>query len=93
MKAAFMCSLCRGGILGGGLYLDDEAVTYCTQKSSVPERYKKLVLPLKEMEKVTWKRIVFPVATFHMKDGEQYKIIIYNKKRFDSLFQMQNVGR
>ncbi len=82
-----MCSLCRGGILGGGLYLDREAVTYRAQKSSIPAQYKKLVLPLKEIENLTWKRIIFPVATFRMKDGEQYKIIIFNQKRFNCLFQ------
>ena len=33
------------------------------------------------------KRLVFPVATFHMKNGEYYEIIIFNKWRFNKYFQ------
>lgn len=35
MKTAFLCSLIRGGILGGALYLDEKAVTYKTNKLTV----------------------------------------------------------
>mgnify|MGYP003294786450 CR=1 FL=1 len=35
-------------------------------------------LPLNEIGELTWKWIVFPVATFHMKNGENYKVIIFN---------------
>ena len=44
-----MCSLCHNGILGGGVYLDNQAVTYRTQKLTVSEKYKNLILPLKEI--------------------------------------------
>ncbi len=53
MRKAFMCSLCQNGILGGGLYLDNQSVTYKTQKLSVNEKYKNLVLPQIEIEKIT----------------------------------------
>lgn len=86
MRKAFMCSLCKNGILGGGLYFDNQAVTYKTQKLSVNEKYKNLVLPLSEIEKITWKWFIFPVATFCMKNGESYKFIIFNKWRFDKYF-------
>lgn len=82
MRKAFMCSLCHNGILGGGLYLDTQSVTYRTQKLTVNEKYRNLVLSLNEIKEVTWKWIVFPVATFHMKNGEEYKMIIFNKARF-----------
>lgn len=90
MKKAFMCSLCRDGILGGGLYLDNQCVIYRTQKLTVNEKYRNLVLPLKEIRKITWKWIFFPVATFYMKNGEKYKIIIFNKRRFDKYYQKYN---
>ena len=86
MRKAFMCSLCRNGILGGGLYLDSQSVTYRTQKLTVNEKYKKLVLPLNEIKEVTWKWIVFPVATFRMNNGEAYKMIIFNKARFTKYY-------
>lgn len=93
MGKAFMCSLCRNGILGGGLYLDDPsaggqgALIYRTQKLTVDEKYRNLVLPLQEIRTITWKWIVFPVATFHMKNGEEYKMIIFNKRRFSQAFE------
>lgn len=87
MRKSFMCSLCHKGILGGGLYLDSQAVTYKTQKLTVDKKYKNLVLPLSEIEEITWKWIIFPVATFHMKNGEEYKMIIFNKVRFNKYYR------
>ena len=82
MRKAFVCSLCCKGILGGVLYLDSEALTFRTNKITVSEKLRNLVLPLKEIEEVTWKWVVFPVATVRMKNGEMYKMIIFNKSRF-----------
>ena len=86
MKKTFICSLCRGGILGGALYLDETAVTYKTNKLTVDKKYKNLVLPLEEIENLSWKRILFPIATFRMKSGEEYKFIIFNKRRFSKYY-------
>lgn len=87
MRKAFMCSLCHNGILGGGLYLDHQSVIYRTQKLSADEKYRNLVLPLNEIRNITWQWIIFPVATIHMKNGEKYKILIFNKWRFDKSYQ------
>lgn len=84
---SFICSLCHKGILGGMLYLDKQAVVYRTNKLTVNEKYRKLVLPLKDVEEVTWKWIIVPVATFQMKNGEAYKMIIFNKGRFQKYYQ------
>ena len=70
MTKAFVCSLCRSGILGGALYLDPQSLTYRTNKLTVDPRYRNLVLPLKDIESLSWKQIVFPVASFRMTDGE-----------------------
>ena len=86
MKKTFICSLCRGGILGGALYLDETAVTYKTNKLTVDKKYKNLVLPLEEIENLSWKRMLFPIATFRMKSGEEYKFIIFNKRRFSKYY-------
>lgn len=84
---SFVCSLCHNGILGGGLYLDSISLTYKTNKLTVDNKYKNLVLPMREIKEITWKWIVFPVATVFMKNGEQYKFIIFNKPRFVKWFQ------
>ena len=87
MTKVFMCSLCLNGILGGGLYLEPQSVTYRTQKFTVDKKYKNLVLPIKEIKEITWKRIIFPVATFHMTNGEKYRMIIFNKNRFIKYYE------
>ena len=87
MKKSFICSLiCHNGIIGGGIYIDDSSVTYKTNKLTVDKKYKNLVLPLDEICELTWKWIVFPIATMRMASGEQYKFIIFNKGRFDKYF-------
>ena len=87
MRKVFMCSLCHNGILGGGLYLDPQSVTYRTQKLTVNEKYRNLALPLNEIEEITWKWVIFPVATFYMKNGEKYTFIIFNKNRFIKYYE------
>ncbi|MBO5908044.1 MAG: hypothetical protein J6Q85_07860 [Clostridia bacterium] len=87
MKKSFICSLiCHNGIVGGGIYIDDASITYKTNKLTVDKKYKNLVLPLNEICVLTWKWIVFPIATLQMTSGEQYKFIIFNKSRFDKCY-------
>ena len=50
MRNVFMCSLCHNGILGGGLYLDHQDVTFRTQKLTVSDQYRNLILPLNEIK-------------------------------------------
>ena len=87
MKKSFMGSLiCHNGIVGGGIYIDDSAITYKTNKLTVDKKYKNLVLSLNEIRELTWKRIVFPKAIIKMASGEQYKFIIFNKNRFNKYY-------
>ena len=76
---SFVSSLCHNGILGGGLYLDNKSLTFKTQKLTVNEKYRNLILPLNEINQISWKWIVFPIATIQMKNSENYKFIIFNK--------------
>ena len=83
MKKSFTCSLiCHNGIIGGTIYIEDTAITYKTNKLTVDRRYRNLELKRKDISEISWKWIVFPIATFHMKNGEEYKAIIFNKRRF-----------
>ena len=87
MKEVFICSLIQNGILGGALYVDEQSITYRTNKLTVSKELRNLVLPISEIQDVTWKWIVFPIATFHMLDQRNYKIIIFNKWRFEKVFR------
>lgn len=87
MKKTFICSLiCHNGIIGGALYLEDKAIIYRTNKLTVDQKYKNLVLMNDETVRLTWKWMVFPVAILHTANGEQYKFIIFNKRRFDKYY-------
>lgn len=87
MKKSFMCSLiCHNGIIGGGLYIEDNAITYKTNKLTVDKKYKHIVLPLNEIRELEWKWVVFPIATFYMLNGEKYKVMIFNKSRFQKYY-------
>lgn len=87
MNKSFVCSLCHNSILGGALYLNETAVAYRTNKLTVDKAYRNIVLPMDEIAELTWKWIVFHVATFRMKSGAEYKFIIFNKRRFQKWFQ------
>ena len=87
MKNTFVCSIiCNGGILGGGLYLDDKTLTYKTNKLTVDAKYRNLVLPLSEIKEISWGRVLFPIATVHMKHGGDYKFLLFGKARFERCF-------
>lgn len=87
MKKAFICSIiCNNGILGGGLYIEDHAITYKTNKLTVDRKYRNLVLPMNEICEISWKWIIVPIATIKMSSGEEYKFIIFNKNRFDRCY-------
>ena len=83
MKKSFICSLiCHNGIVGGGIYIENTFIVYKTNKLTIDRKYRNLVLPFNEICELTWKRIVLSIATFRMKNGEQYKFILFNKKTF-----------
>ncbi len=84
---SFVCSLCHNGILGGMLYLDGSSLTYKTGKLTVDSKYRNLVLPLSNIKEISWQWMIFPVATVHMRIGEDYKFIIFNKPRFEKWFK------
>ena len=49
---SFVCSLCHNGILGGGLYLDSQSLTYKTNKLTVDKKFRNLAIPLKEVKAI-----------------------------------------
>ena len=87
---SFACSMWYHGIgiLGGTLLLDDDTLTYVIQRQryDIDEQYWNLVLQLNEIEEIKWKRIIFPLAIFQMKSQEEYRIFIFNKKRFNRCY-------
>lgn len=87
MKKVFMCSLVKGGLLGGAIYVEPDSVTYKTNKLTVDKKYRNLVLLKKDIKEITWKRVVFPVVTFRMANGEEYSVMIFNRAGFEKSLQ------
>ena len=83
MKKVFMCSLVKGGLLGGAIYVEPDSVTYKTNKLTVDKKYRNLVLLKKDIQEITWKRVVFPVATFRMANGEEYSVMRFDRAGFE----------
>ena len=93
MRKSFACSIvCPSGILGGGLYLDEASITYKTNKLTVDRKYRNLELPLDMINEITWNWVIFPVAKIHMTNGEEYKFIIFNKRRFNKYYNEVKKG-
>ena len=88
MEEYFICSLCHNGVLGGGLIVDTESVTYKTGKLTLENQYRNLRLERSDISDISWKWVIFPMATFRMKDGNSYKFIIFNKWRFNRTFRI-----
>ena len=87
MRKVFVCSLFHRGLLGGALYLDDQSLTYKTNKLTVEPRFRNLVLPLNAIGEVIWKQGIFPVTTVRMNDGEEFRFLIFNKSDFIRCFR------
>ena len=93
MKTVFLCSLCHQGILGGALYLENQTLTYRTEKLTVSEKYRSLTLPVSEIQEITWKWRLFPMAVFAMKDGSTHRFLIFRKSAFCRAYQELCQGR
>ena len=50
------------------------------------KKYRNLELRRSDIESLSWKTIVFPIATFVMKNGESHSFMIFNKGRFLKIY-------
>lgn len=83
MKKTFYGSLCYQGIRGGAIFIDDESVVYRNQTLTLPEEYKNIVMPIKEIEKVEkGYMLLFPTVTIYLKNQKYYKFVVFNRKGF-----------
>lgn len=83
MKKVFAVSLCRNGVLGGGIFADNEKIVYRTGKLTVEPRFRNLEMPLKDIVSVKSGRfLLLPAVELEMKNGERFKFIVYACKTF-----------
>ena len=79
----YLASLCRNGILGGGITVEDEGVCYHTNKVTVPAKYRKLMMRYEDMEEVVCDSLfIIPTVSIKMKDKESYRFLVFGRKGF-----------
>lgn len=83
MKNTFSVSLCKNGLLGGWITIGEVSMIYKTGKVTIPEKYRNLVMEYKDVLSVTEGSMLFlPTVIVKMKNEEEYKFIVYSRKRF-----------
>ncbi len=88
MKQYYTASLCRGGVLGGGIVVGDDGITYKTGKVTVSPGLRNLEMKFRNIRDFSKKWVLcFPVFTISMNDGENYRFIIFSPKRFQALLE------
>lgn len=83
MKKYFIASLCKKGILGGAIIADDEAITFKTNKLTVPMELRNLKMRYQDIKETEagW-LFVFPTVSVEMKNGAVHKFVIFDRKGF-----------
>ena len=78
MKKYFVVSLIKNGIIGGGIVADSEAITYHTDKLTVPQEYRHLVMRYEDICEVTrgWS-FILPTVTVKMRNGKEYTFAVF----------------
>lgn len=83
MERTYIASLCKNGLLGGGLFLDDERITYRTGKMTVPPEIRNLQLPYCRIKDVEKSRALFlPTVTVKLKNGQEWKFLVFGRESF-----------
>ena len=83
MNKYFIASLCKNGIIGGAILADDEAITYKTNKLTVPVELRNIKMKYRDIKNTEpgW-LFVFPTVSVEMKNGAVHKFVIFGRKRF-----------
>lgn len=94
MKNYFIVSLCKNGLLGGGIAAQEHAITYRTGKVTVSQKYRNLEMKYENILSVSSGWLLFlPTVTIHMRDGEEYRFVVFAKKRFLERLRREGVGQ
>lgn len=86
MKKTFAVShICRAGIVGGFMYVTPERLCYRNNKLQLPAELRDIEMITSEITAAeTGKFLFLPTVTFKMRDGGEFKYIIYSCKKFFS---------
>ena len=92
MKKYFIVSLCRNGLLGGGIVVDENKITYKTGKLTVPDKFRNLEMKYADINGFSSGRLlIFPTVTIKMKDSESYKFVVFARKKFIEVLKQAGI--
>ena len=92
MKEAFLSSLVWEGAQGGGLYAYDEGLVFKAQKLTMPEHLKHIKIPYIDIRTVRcFRSLVFPAIEVSMKNGSEYRFIVFERKRILQILGAKSV--
>jgi len=93
MKPYFLASICKNGILGGGLIAEESALHYRTNKSTVPPEIRHIIMPYDHILSACpgW-LLCFPTLSLTMKDGAQWKYVVFGRRRLMKLLRQRVPG-
>ncbi len=94
MKNTFMVSLCKNGLLGGYIVMEEEAMIYRTGKVTIPQKHRNLVMKYNDIKSLTKEKMLFMTTiSVQMKNMEEYKFLVFNEKRFLEVLQAKRNGK
>ncbi len=76
----FNVSLCKNGILGGLIYVEDNELLYCTNKLTVSEKIRRLHMPYSEIRQI--EKAPFRTVIVSMKNSEQHRFLVFSREKF-----------
>lgn len=83
MRRLYSVSICREGVLGGSLRIEDHGLRYRTNKLTVSPMLRDLFLAFSDIREIRprwW--LIFPLITVEMRDGERYSFILFGQRAF-----------
>lgn len=81
MRSVYAASIIWRGILGGGIIVESDKMTYKTGKLLLPENIKNLEMPYSIIKEITAGYFLcFPIIDVVL-PTEHYKFIVFNRRR------------
>ena len=82
---------CPYGILGGWIEVEEDRFVYRTTKLVMPLEYKEIQMKYVDIENAEagW-AMILPTIKLEMKDGRNYKFVIFSRKKFINIISKKN---
>lgn len=80
MKKVYIASIVKNGILGGGIVVEDDKMTYKTGKVTVSDSIRNLEMKYSNIKEIISGRMLcFPTIEV-ICDTERFKFIVFNRR-------------